>query len=488
MSKLESTNSDHDKSDVFDNVEEDFASMFEASNKQKSLRLRVGDHVTARIIHMGKEDIFCAISPTQEAVIAKDDFLDEDGKLTVKVGDKIDAFVISLKSGIQLSKKLGRNTISTELLTQAVHSQLPVEGTVTAINKGGLEISVGCIRAFCPIGQVDLNFIEDPQQYIGKTLQFAVKEVREGGRNVVLSRRALLEAERCKHAKTLLAKLDIGQRLEGKVTRLATFGAFVDLGGIEGLLPISEIAHAHIDDPSSVLHLDDVITVEILRIEPDSKHPDRPRIALSRKATLPLPFIEHHSELIEGNSLPGKVSRIEKYGAFIEIFPGLEGLIHISEMSHKRVRHPSDILSVGQEISVRILSVNEADQRIGLSLKEAVVQDNLSLAPGTLIEGTVERVERYGIFMRLEGGASALLPAAETGTPPGADLAKAFAIGSTHALVVLENDDRNRMRVSKKARVAAEERQLVDSYQSQSNTSKSLGTLGDLLRAKKLKR
>jgi small subunit ribosomal protein S1 len=463
---------------------EDFATLLEASS-MKALELKVGDRVRAKIVHIGKEDVFCEVSPTQEAVIARSELEEGEGRAQIRPGEVIEAFVVSLRHGIVLSKRLGREAASVEVLMQAAHSELPVEGLVTGVNKGGLEVSVGGVRAFCPIGQADIAFVETPQVFVGKTFQFVVKEVRDNGRSVVISRRALLEAERAARAKELLAQLEVGQHVTGTVTRLMEFGAFVDLGGVEGLIPVSELSYTRVTSPRDVVREGEILSLQVLRYEPDPKRPEKPRITLSLKATLPEPFAAHEHELQEGTSFQGRVVRIEKFGAFVELFPGLEGLVHISELSHKRVRHPSDVVKVGQEVTVRVLGVSPEDKRISLSLKEAPVDEGSkdALAPGALVDGTVERVERFGVFVRLTSGATALLPAAESGTPAGSDLAKAFPVGSQHALVVLAVDERNRVKVSRRAREAAEERAVLDDYQRSQSGEKGFGTLGDLLRS-----
>jgi small subunit ribosomal protein S1 len=469
---------------------EDFAALLAESGGLSSLRLGVGERVHARVVHIGKEDVFCSLSPTQEAVIPKLELVDGEGKLAVKVGDDFDAFVVSLENGIQLSKKLGREGVDVELLKQAAHSQLPVEGLVTGVNKGGLEVAVAGVRAFCPIGQADIGYVESPDVFVGKTLQFVIKEVRDNGRSVVLSRRALLEAERAERSKKVLGTLETGQRLTGKVTRLAEFGAFVDIGGVEGLLPVSEISHARIASPAAVLKEGEELTVQVMRIEPDPKRPDRTRISLSLKAVLPDPFDQHRQDLAEGAMLPGRVMRLEKFGAFVELFPGLEGLVHVSELSNKRIRHPADVLQVGQEVTVRVLGVKTDEKRISLSLKDAPSERAAAGAPlstGTLVDGTVERHERYGVFVKLASGESALLPAAESGTPPGTDLVKVFPVGSTHALVIVAVDERGRLKVSRRAREAAEDRAVLDEFNKSQGGPKGFGTLGDLLRARSKK-
>jgi len=469
---------------------EDFAAMLAEHGTPRSLKLNIGDKVHAKIIHIGADDVFCELSPTQEGSIPRLELCDKEGELAVRVGDAVDAFVVANREGVVLSKKLGRDSVDLDGLMDAAHTQMPVEGLVTGVNKGGLDVAIGGVRGFCPLGQVDIGFVPDVQVLVGKTLQFLVKQVGDRGRNVVLSRRALLEIEQRGKASKLRETLAVGQRLTGKVTRVAEFGAFVDLGGIDGLIPISELAHARVANVEEVVKPGDEVTVDVLRIEDDPKRPGQMRIALSRKAALPDPFVAYGSELHEGAQLAGRVTKLEKFGAFVELFPGVEGLVHISEVSNKRVRHPSEVLEVGAAVSVRLLSFDPTTRRVSLSLKGAGADvsegGKAGAAPsvGTAAEGVVERIERYGVFLKLDGGGTALLPAAESGTPPGTDLARVFPVGMRVAVEIVAVDERGRLKASKVAREAREERALVADYNKSEGSGSGFGTFGDLLQGK----
>ncbi len=477
---------DHD--DAPDGTE-DFAAMLEAQGALESLRLQIGDKVAGRVIHTTQDSVFVQLSPTQEAVIARAELEDADGELTVSDGDEVEAFVSGLRDGIELRRKLGGEGVDVILLEQARETQMPVEGTVTGVNKGGLEVTIGGARGFCPISQVDVDFVQDAHEFVGKTLEFLIKDIKENGRNVVVSRRALLEARREEQAKAVLADLEVGQRRTVRVSRLASFGAFVDLGGIDGLIPISQLSFGNVESVDQVLQEGDEVEVEVMRIEDDPDRPGKPRIALSLKATLPDPFVAHAADLFDGATLEGRVVRLQKFGAFVELFPGVQGLVHISEMADRHIRHPSDVVAEGDTVTVRVLGVDTEQQRVSLSLREAeaprppVGEGHLRV--GAPVRGTVERVERFGVFVKLDGGGKALLPAAETGTPRGTDLAKAFPEGSTHDLTVVAIDDQDRIKVSRKAREQADERAVVDSFnQSQSAGGSGLGTFGDLFKDK----
>jgi small subunit ribosomal protein S1 len=477
--------------DKYDNANpdaaEDFGAMLEQFGTVKSLNINVGDKVRGKVFQIGRDTVFCELSPSQEAAIPKEELKDKQGNLTVAIGDTLEAYVVSVKDGIELRRRIGKDKIDLATLEEARESGMPVEGVVTAVNKGGLEIAIAGTRGFCPMGQADIAYVTDPETFVGKTFSFAIRQIKENGRNIVLSRRVLLEAEQKELTAKLMQTLAVGQRLEGKVTRVAEFGAFVDLGGIDGLIPISELSFSRVERTEEVVKVGDPVTVQVMRIDEDPKRPGRQRISLSLKATLPDPFVLHAQDLAEGAILEGKVAKTEKYGAFVEVFPGVQGLVHVSEISEKRIRHPSDVLALGAPVTVKVLGFDPLQRRVALSIK-ATSQKPIEPGAnnlGTLVTGKVERVEKFGVFLKLDTGASALLPAAETGTPPNTDLVKAFPVDSEHALVVMSVDERGRLKVSKKAREQAEERQLVDSYNASSGAaSKGLGNLGERLKGK----
>ncbi len=487
MSKLETANPSDSQDNTPSNTD-DFAAMLDEFGGLEARSISLGDKVDAEVIHIGKEAAFCKITASQEGFIPIEDVLDENADLTVSVGDMVKVYVVKMKGGIELRFKVGRESIDVEMLEEAQRSGMPIEGQVTGANKGGLEIALGGARGFCPMGQVDINFVEDPTVFIGKTFEFLIKEVKEEGKNVVVSRRALLEAAREEAAVETLANLEVGQMVTGKVTRIVNFGAFIDLGGIDGLIPISQLSYSRVDSVEDILSLHDQVEVEVIRIEDDPKRAGQKRIGLSLKAAQPDPFESNKDLLTVGSDLEGKVVKLEKFGAFVELFPGVQGLVHISEIAQSRIRHPSDVLEIGQSVSARILSVDFDAERISLSIKEILLREEIdaggpTVSIGKSVEGTIDRIERYGVFMKIGPDTSALLPAAETGTQRGTDLAKVFPIGSTLQVQVIDIDDRGRIKVSKTALEQAEERSLVDTYNKSQKTESFGGTFGDLLRA-----
>jgi small subunit ribosomal protein S1 len=484
-----------------------FAELLAETDAPERQQLGVGDRVEGEVVMVGSDSVFVALGPGLEATLGLAEVMDEEGRPTVSAGDTVQAYVTSLRGGtVVLSKTLGRHGFDPAMLEEAKQSGLPVEGQVTGHNKGGLEVSLLGARGFCPLGQADLGYVEDPAAMVGKTYAFLVTEVKSNGKEIVLSRKALLLKEREEKRQLTLESLRVGDRREGVISRVQPFGAFVDLGGVDGLIPVSELSFGRIDDPSSVVHVGQRVNVEVLKIEPDPKrtHKDGTpelRIGLSLKHALTDPFDQHEDELREGRNLTGRVVRLKPFGAFVELLSpgsGLEGLVHISEITDRRIGTPGEVLSEGDEVTVRVLNVDRAQRRIGLSIKDAELPELMpgetpSAAAqragwrrGASVTGMVDRIERYGVFVNVEGLGSALLPASESGVPRGQDLGKALPLGTELELLVIDVDERGRAKVSLTAREREDERALVKSYASDTTSSGGggLGTFGDLLKAK----
>lgn len=483
----------------------DFAAMLAQTGPIDRVELRVGDKVRARCVHMGSDTAFFELSRTQEAQAAIGEFLDKEGVCTLKPGDRIDAFVTSLSDGIHLSTKIGKDMIDVGMLEAARAAGMPVQGTVTGHNKGGIEVSLsGTARGFCPLGQIDVGFVDDPATLVGKTFEFLVREVKEGGRNVVLSRKALVERHKKEQGAKTLAKLGVGVVAQGTVTRLQPFGAFVDLGGVDGLIPVSELSWGRVKDPGDVLKVGDLVTVEVTKIEDDPKRAGQQRIGLSLKSTQQDPFIANAHLLQPGNQLEGTVQKLESYGAFVELFPGVSGLVHVSEIADRRIAHPKDVLNVGERVKVRVLEADGATRRVSLSLKEErsfaelidaptekTAQQRSTWGRGARVAGVVERVEKFGAFVKLDAvegkePATVFLPASESATPKGADLHKALSVGTKVELLIIDVDERGRLKGSRTAFEKAEERALFDQFKTdkKAGSGGGLGTFGDLLKAK----
>jgi small subunit ribosomal protein S1 len=340
---------------------------------QQSATPEIGDKIRGRVVSIGETAAFVDVGGKSEGMIEVAQLRDSAGNLTVTVGDEIEATVTGTDpetGSLILRRKAARGQDVALELRQALDSGLPVEGVVTAINKGGAEVQVSGMRAFCPLSQLDLRYVENPQQFIGQRLTFRVSRIEPGKTrpNIVLSRRSLLEEEAETKASDTRSRLQVGTVLKGKVTSLTSYGAFVDLGGLEGMLHVSEIGYSRLAHPGEVLQVGEEVEVQIIKVE-KGKDERRPRISLSRRALERDPWHDVADQYPEGTEMTGKVMRMESFGAFVEIAPGIEGLVHISEMgANRRLNHARDAVQAGQEVQVRVLGVDPGKRRISLSM------------------------------------------------------------------------------------------------------------------------
>jgi small subunit ribosomal protein S1 len=359
---------------------DDFAKMFAESegdqkNKKKRREAQPGDQVKGRIISISGDAAFLDLGGKSDGMIDLAELRDRDGKVTVKVGDELQAHVVENNPAagvIMLRRVLGRGAEGKAELEQAFAAQIPVEGHVTGVNKGGVEVQVAGVRAFCPISQLDLRHTEDAAQYVGQRLQFVITRYEAGGRqlNIVLSRRPILEAAQQEQAAHIRGKLEVGAVMRGKVTALKDYGAFVDLGGIEGMLHVSELGFQRVSHPRDMLAVGQEIEVQILKLEKSADPKRSEKISLSLKSLAQDPWREAVERFKTGVHLDGKVVRVESFGAFIEVAPGVEGLVHISELGQgKHVRHAKDVLQVGQALRVVVLGVDLDKRRLSLRLE-----------------------------------------------------------------------------------------------------------------------
>jgi small subunit ribosomal protein S1 len=360
--------------------DEDFAAMFaeyEQANKGKRRTpdAKPGDRVRGKVTSIGRDTVFVELEGgLGDGMLAGADLRDGDGGLTVAVGDTIDATVVE-GSGRGEALVLRRHLVARGAeargdLARAFELGLPVEGVVAAVNKGGVDVTVAGIRAFCPISQLDTRRTEDASGLIGQTLQFRITKYEDDrrGPNIVLSRRALLEEEGRARAVETRAKLVVGAVLPGVVTGLKDYGAFVDLGGIEGMLHVSEIGFSRVTRPADVLSVGQPVTVQVIRID-KKDDPNRPeQVALSLKALETDPWDEAAARFPEGTRVTGTVTRVEPFGAFVELAPGIEGLIHVSALGGgKPLRHARDAAKPGAKIEVTVTAVERERRRLSLA-------------------------------------------------------------------------------------------------------------------------
>lgn len=450
--------------------------------------VEVGERVRATVVSIGSENFFVALGGKSEGVVSLADFTDDDGNPTIAIGEEIEAVVVSTRGEIRLATALG-GSADAGMLEDAAANELPVEGKITGTNKGGYEVQVMGTRGFCPFSQLGV-FTEEPETMIGQTFTFLIQRVEEGGRNVVVSRSALLDRERAEKAGETLAKLDVGVTFPGTVSRVAEFGAFVDIGGVDGLVHISEMSWARLDHPSEMVKEGDPVTVTVLRIE--NLHDEkRRRIALSMKNDDDDPWMTTVRTMQVGDALMGRVTRLQPFGAFVEVAPGVDGLVHISEISQgRRINHPKEVLSLGDDVQVQVLSMDPQKRQIALSMK-ALMDDPWSQAAkaypvGTTIQGVVQSVQKFGVFVELEGGIDALLPMSHLAEGERDKVYTMFRPGAAAEARVLDVDvNRRRLTLTRRDDSEAQEREAFAEWKA-ATASKGdvggMGTFADLLK------
>jgi small subunit ribosomal protein S1 len=383
--------------------EQDFQSLFESSLQE----LNVGDVVRGTVVQVNDDTVIVDVGYKSEGVIPIEEFRDEAGLLQVKVGDEIDVLFERREneSGlISLSKsKADRQRIWGSLEEGSV-----VEGKITGRIKGGLTVDIG-VSAFLPGSQVDIRPVRNLDKLLGATLKFKIIKLNKRRGNIVLSRRVLIEEERDSMRGLTLENLIEGQEVEGVVKNLTDYGAFIDLGGLDGLLHITDMSWGRVNNPADVLAVGQKLNVKVLKFDRE-----RERVSLGLKQIIPDPWSEVEEKYPVGGRIKGKVVSLTDYGAFIELEGGVEGLIHVSEMSWtKRVKHPNKLLNVGDEVETLILALDIPNRRISLGLKQTEAnpweQIGEKFPAGTIIEGQIKNITDFGIFVGVDEGIDGLV-------------------------------------------------------------------------------
>jgi small subunit ribosomal protein S1 len=346
--------------------EEDFAAMFEASTQAKQFKR--GQTIEGTIVGIGPEVAFVDVGGKGEAVVDLDQLRDADGVVEVAVGDRIQATVVSTAGGLTLSRKLARGHVTDRQLTDAFHSGLPVEGKVERTVKGGYEVRLARQRAFCPFSQIDIVRTPDPEAHVGRVYAFRIVEYKDDGRNLIVSRRRVLEEEQQAQAAEIRRTIVPDAVLTGRVVSVREFGAFVDLGaGIQGLLHVSEIGWSRVSDPSEMLKPGDQITVKVLRVEQDGQ-----RIALGLKQLTDDPWSTAGRTYQVGQVQKGRVTRLAKFGVFVELAPGIEALMPASETAVPKESDIAKAFPIGSMVDLVVLEVDPAARRIRVSRKAVI--------------------------------------------------------------------------------------------------------------------
>ncbi|MBD0380613.1 30S ribosomal protein S1 [Paenibacillus sedimenti] len=381
-----------DQSQEVQEVQETAVSQAEAEQALNNVAvLKKGATVKGKIVKVDADQAFVDIGYKYDGVIPVRELSSvavENAGQAVEIGQEVELKVVSIndaKETLVLSKRVVDNEKAWDTLQGQLESKEIIEATVAEVVKGGLVVDIG-VRGFVPASMVERQFVEDFSSYKGRTLRLRVKEIDREKNKVILSQKDVLDEEYEANKKKIIEGLQVGQVLDGTVQRLTQFGAFIDIGGIDGLVHISEMAWHHVEQASDVVKEGDKVKVQILKLDPATE-----KISLSIKATQEGPWSKVDREFKAGDIVSGTVKRLAAFGAFVEIAPGVEGLVHISQIAHRHIGTPHEVLKEGQEVQVKILEINAAEKRVSLSIKET---EEAPVAPAAAAKPERERQPR----------------------------------------------------------------------------------------------
>ncbi len=398
---------DQDQNAQMDQEADDFMQLYEESLKS----IQEGEVITGEIVQVEKEYVLVDIGYKSEGQISIREFMDADGNLDAKVGDKVEVLLERRESedgGITLSKEKAAKIKIWDQIKDIYENDGTIEGRITSRVKGGFSVDIG-LQAFLPGSQVDLRPVRDMDALVGTEHEFKIVKYNKRRGNIVLSRRALLETERLALREETLKQIEEGAVLNGKVKNITDYGLFIDLGGIDGLVHITDISWGRVGHPSEIYKPGDEVSVKVLSFDRE-----REKVSLGIKQLAPDPWLEAEERYPVGTRVQGRVVSLKDYGAFVEVEPGIEGLIHVSEMSWTRkVRHPSQILNVGDVVDVVVLNIDIPKKRISLGMKQIepnpwdVIEEKYPV--GTTIEGKIKNITDFGIFIGIDEGIDGLV-------------------------------------------------------------------------------
>jgi small subunit ribosomal protein S1 len=421
---------------------ESFAQLFEESLTK--VQLQPGKLITGEVVYMDEEVVVVHAGLKSEGVIPLAEFKDANGEVSIKVGDIIEVVVEAIEDGMgetRLSREKACRAKAWVDLEKAFEAQSIVTGVMTGKVKGGYTVTVNTVRAFLPSSLVDVRPVRDPSYLEGKELEFKVIKIDQKRNNVVVSRRAVVEKEISAEREALLSGLEEGQIVKGVVKNLTDYGAFIDLGGIDGLLHITDLAWKRVKHPSELLKIGDEIEAKVLRYDRE-----RNRVSLGMKQLGDDPWVDITRRYPEGTRLFGKVTNITDYGSFVEIEPGVEGLVHVSEMdwTNKNV-HPTKVVQLGDEVEVMILDIDTERRRISLGMKQCKPNPWEEFAvnhqKGEHVKGKIKSITDFGVFVGLEGGIDGLIHLSDlTWSRPGEEAVHDFKKGDEVEAVILAVD------------------------------------------------
>jgi len=423
-------------------MSESFAELFEQS--LKTSKIAPGGLIVGEVMRIENDFVIVDAGLKSEGIIPLEQFRDGQGEITVKVGDRIDVVLEYMENGhgeTQLSREKAQRARAWDELDKAFEAQAIVKGVITEKVKGGFTVLVDSVRAFLPGSLVDVRPVRDSTYLEGKELEFKVIKLDRKRNNVVVSRRAVVETEMSAERDSLLSNLQEGQIIKGVVKNLTDYGAFVDLGGVDGLLHITDIAWKRVKHPSEVLKIGDEIEAKVLRFDRE-----RNRVSLGLKQLGDDPWVDLARRYPEGTRLFGKVTNITDYGAFVEIEAGVEGLVHVSEMdwTNKNI-HPSKVMQLGDEVEVMVLDIDTERRRISLGIKQCQPNPWEEFAAnhnkGDKVHGQIKSITDFGVFVGLEGGIDGLIHLSDLSwNQPGEEAVRNFKKGDEIEATILAID------------------------------------------------
>jgi len=467
-------------------LNESFAELFAQSEQQKPKTARAGDRVKATITHVGQRYADLDLGAHGDGIIEIVEF--EKSEKIPQVGFQFDAFVIRIENRVAMvGKNVQKGDKAQSLIEAACQAKLPVSGLIESVNKGGFVVDVSGVRCFCPLGQMDLRRIETPESWIGQRHDFLVAEIKSD-KDVVISRRQLLEQENKKRRAQIIDQLKIGNRLQGVVKTTRDFGVFIDLGGIDGFLPLNEMSFSKYGH-KSLLEVGQSVETEIIKLEGEKEGAPE-KITLSLRTFLTDPFLAASQELEANLIVEGVVKSIKPFGAFVELAPDLQGLIHISQFG-KRIESPASIVKENDRVVVKILSIDTKERRVSLAyvnqeeallytgqtstsqgikilgrVQGEIAEKTPSTIPvvGDVVTATIDKIETFGLFVTFASGRG-LVPISELDAHVRAhELKKHFPLGSQLSLAIIDIRPDGKIRLSKKALVGAEEKADADAF------------------------
>ncbi len=422
--------------------EDNFAALFEESLTRKEMR--TGEVITAEVVRVDVNYVVVNAGLKSESFIALEEFKNDKGEVEVKPGDFTSVAIEALEDGYgetRLSRDKAKRLAAWLDLEKALEAGTLVKGIISGKVKGGLTVMTNGIRAFLPGSLVDIRPVKDTMPYEGKEMEFKVIKLDRKRNNVVVSRRAVLEASQGAERQALLANLQEGATVKGIVKNITDYGAFVDLGGIDGLLHITDLAWRRVKHPSEVLAVGDEVTAKVLKFDTEKN-----RVSLGLKQLGEDPWVGLSRRYPTGTRLFGKVTNLTDYGAFVEVEQGIEGLVHVSEMdwTNKNV-HPSKVVALGDEVEVMILEIDEERRRISLGMKQCLPNPweefSMNFKKGDKVKGQIKSITDFGIFIGLQGGIDGLVHLSDLSwTLPGEEAVRNFKKGEETEAQVLSID------------------------------------------------